>query len=332
MTVSILGRNVPEAYVEGLNALRIFGKEEMTRLGSVFTIPEPSEIRIEYPDERVLFDPIRKANPFFHVMEFVWMMAGSDNVDWIANYNSRMYDFADAGVINGAYGSRWRKHFGLDQIRFVVDLLREDHNTRRAVISMWDPATDLMKGWHDYPCNTQICFRAGENGILNMTVFNRSNDFIWGALGANAVHMTLLHELVAFAAGMKLGVYRVMSNNLHIYKSLENFDDLWRTIHSPNPYYTGAEHAVTVRPLFAPHEDWTRLIQDCDRAVNTSVGFHSNFESSWMKEVAVPMHFAYLDRKQKVGDGKRFIEEIKASDWKMACYKWIDWKVARPTE
>jgi hypothetical protein len=332
MTVSILGRNVPEAYTEGLNALRIFGKEEMTRLGPVISIPEMTEIRIEYPDERVLFDPIRRANPFFHAMEFVWMMAGSDNANWISQYNSRMLDFADEGIINGAYGRRWRRHFGLDQIAHVIRILKEDPNTRRALIAMWDPSTDMTKGWHDYPCNTHIAFRRGEANVLNMTVFNRSNDFIWGALGANAVHMTMLHELVARAVGMHLGVYRVLSNNLHIYKSLENFDDLWRTIHTPNPYYTGTDNAVTVRPLLAPNEPWEKLISDCERAVDTSVGFHSNFESSWMRDVAVPIHFAYLDRIQKVGDGMRFVKEIKADDWRLACQKWIDWKIAPPTE
>lgn len=333
MTVLIQGRNVPEAYVEGLQKFRVFGEEEITRLGPALVIPDIVELSILYPDERVLFDPVRKPNPFFHAMEFVWMMAGSNDVRWIETYNSRMRQYADTGTdyIRGAYGWRWLVNAG-DQIATVIRMLREDHLTRRAVIEMWDANFDLEPGHNDYPCNTHICFRGRPNNYLDMTVFNRSNDFIWGMLGANAVHMTFLHELIAAAAGKVLGVYKVISNHCHIYKSIENYPQIVEhTIYSPNPYYNGNHDAVVARPLLGQKETYEMFISDAVKAVLSSPGWHSEFETGFFKDVFRSIHFAYDARKRGLNPGA-YIAEIKADDWRLACQRWGEWKIATQGE
>ena len=55
------------------------------------------------------------------------------------------------------------------------------------------------------------------NGVLNMSVTNRSNDIVWGLFGANAVHMSILHEYMAARTESKVGVYTHFSNNAHAY-------------------------------------------------------------------------------------------------------------------
>lgn len=84
---------------------------------------------------------------------------------------------------------------------------------------MWDGFTDLQKaraGGKDLPCNTAIYFDPlGDD--LNMTVSNRSNDLVWGAYGANVVHMSMIHSYVAHMVGKKVGTYYQESNNLHLY-------------------------------------------------------------------------------------------------------------------
>ena len=77
---------------------------------------------------------------------------------------------------------------------------------------MWSP----VEGEGRKPCNTQIYFWS-RNGKLNMTVANRSNDMIWGAYGANAVHMSFLQEYVASMCGVKCGIYTQFTHNLHAY-------------------------------------------------------------------------------------------------------------------
>ncbi len=82
---------------------------------------------------------------------------------------------------------------GLKKINYklVSHRLKTYPNDRRTVVGMWDPWEDLWEenDGKDYPCNTQIYFWE-RKGQLNMTVCNRSNDMIWGAYGANAVHMS----------------------------------------------------------------------------------------------------------------------------------------------
>ena len=127
-----------------------------------------------------------------------------------------MKNFSDDGkVFNAAYGHRWRKHFGTDQLLDVINLLKQDISTRQAVIQMWD-VEDLVKDTCDKACNTQLIFDT-RNNKLNMTVFNRSNDVWWGAYGANAVHFSFLQEVIARAIDYPLGEYRQVSNNFHLY-------------------------------------------------------------------------------------------------------------------
>ena len=91
-------------------------------------------------------------------------------------------------------------------------------NDRRAVLEMWDAEGELRmaNSCKDHPCNTHIYFNVRDN-ILDMTVCNRSNDMIWGALGANAVHMSILQEYIASHIGARVGIYTQFSNNLHAY-------------------------------------------------------------------------------------------------------------------
>jgi hypothetical protein len=72
----INARNVNEAYVVGLGYLRAYGKEQNSRMGKVLVVDHPVCTTYERPYERVLFNSERDANPFFHFMESLWMLAG----------------------------------------------------------------------------------------------------------------------------------------------------------------------------------------------------------------------------------------------------------------
>ena len=195
---SVTAKNIPHAYKEVMELIHIIGAQEESRNGTVISIQQPFTLRITNPEQRVLFNPARDANPFFHVMESIWMFAGRNDAKWLTTYNKRYKNYAEpSGSVHGAYGMRWRYQFAIDQIAEVIDILGANPSTRQAVISMWSPFLDLTdRPLNDRPCNTHIYFRTVA-GKLNMTVCNRSNDVVWGMLGANAVHMTYLHELIA---------------------------------------------------------------------------------------------------------------------------------------
>jgi thymidylate synthase len=317
---SIYANNIPQAYTEAIIKLRTWGEEQESRNGPVITSIDPVYLEIQNPKQRVLFDQTRNANPFFHVMEFVWMMAGENDVRWIEQFNHGFRNYADHGTntLHGAYGHRWTRHFEINQIVAVADLLRADKTTRRAVLGMWDPRVDLSQH-SDLPCNTQIMFRVVHNA-LDMTVINRSNDLIWGMLGANAVHMTYLHELIAFISGIKIGLYKVFTNNLHIYKEMPNFKKIWATI-TPDDFYRA--NGIKTYDLLWPGEKYETLVRDCVALVNEE--HVSVLETNWARAVAWPMKMAYQDRLRLTGgDGKYFIAQINAEDWRLACENYVN--------
>lgn len=149
-------RNVNDAYVQGLRALALSGVPSGSRAGNVVALPHPVMTVYRRPWERVLLNEQRDANPFFHLFEALWMLAGRNDgrwLDtWVRNFSSRFADLDD-GVIHGAYGHRWRSRpmWG-DQLATAARLLRDDPNDRRVVVAMWDPATDLATVHRDVPC------------------------------------------------------------------------------------------------------------------------------------------------------------------------------------
>jgi thymidylate synthase len=144
MTVSFGGVSAPGLFRNSLYKMRVYGVPEESRNGPVYVIDQPVVFSLWNPIKRVLTDPIRNANPFFHVMEFVWMMAGSNDIQWIAHFNKQMLAYSDDGETqHAAYGHRWRRHFTVDQVKKAIVMLGKNRNDRRVVISMWDSRTDL---------------------------------------------------------------------------------------------------------------------------------------------------------------------------------------------
>jgi thymidylate synthase len=102
-----------------------------------------------------------------------------------------------------------------------VEKLKANPEDRRIVIQIWD-AKELQKPeGKDFACNQQLLFDTRPLGdgryALDMTVTNRSNDLIYGAMGSNLFHMSMLHEYIALHAGLQLGSYYQFSKNLHLY-------------------------------------------------------------------------------------------------------------------
>ena len=208
-----------DALNKGLLYLGKSGIVEQSRNGRVLVAPGPVTTVYADPTNRVSFCGVRDANPFFHLMEAMWMLAGADDVATVARYASRMREFSDNGrTLNGAYGYRWRKTFG-DQLKGILDELRENPTTRRLVLSMWNPEDDphsVANGSKDVPCNTHA-YVWQRDDALHLTVCCRSNDVVWGAYGANVVHFSFLLEYLANRANLKIGTYTQVSNNYHAY-------------------------------------------------------------------------------------------------------------------
>jgi len=298
------------------------GNEEHSRNGIVLSLQEPLLVTVSHPTRRVLTDPIRQANPFFHVMEFVWMMSGSRDPSWISLFNSRFVEYADDNnvhevpLIHGAYGHRWLSSFGIDQVTRATQMLKNNPETRRVVLGMWDANMDLGTNHADLPCNTHIYLRI-VNGRLNMTVCNRSNDVIWGMTGANAVHMTLLQELIANHLGIPVGTYRIFTNNAHVYKDLPRVGEMLET---RNPIYRVREEDPVHVPVMSKGESIHEIVTEC---VDLTYG-DSIFNNNWLNEVAAPMRNIYLDRLiDRSTDYTERCDSIADTAWRSGCKEWL---------
>lgn len=333
----IIARNVNTALEDGLHHLALSGAVNASRNGPVLVAPGPVLTQYLNPGERVLFSPLRDANPFFHLYESIWMLAGCNDVASVARYAKTMDSFAGAdGKLHGAYGYRWRNFFGFDQLTEIVQQLRKDPKTRRAVLTMWAPHGDLVplpgdpEVSKDVPCNTQVYFD-GTTGRLNMTVCNRSNDIVWGAYGANSVHMSFLQEIVAVAVGLPLGTYYQFSNNYHTYvdrpdvaRLIQKRADLecYNVMYRAEDRY--AEGYAAPTPLSSGWTSYFQFMEDCVSIAQDPTG-NALYASNFLTYAVRPLMRAHALYKQgDFGDAIANARNCVAADWRAAAVEWLE--------
>lgn len=313
---TIIARNVHEALPLGLAALRQYGEFRDSRNGPVLEMGTPVVTCYRNPTERVLFHPERDANPFFHLMESLWMLAGRNDVDWLAQFNGRMRQYSDdEKTYHGAYGYRWRKAFGFDQLATCIGLLKDNPDDRRVVLQIWDAARDLGKMSVDIPCNDLVFFKI-KGGALDMTICCRSNDMIWGAYGANAVHFSILQEYVAAMAGYPVGHMYQLSDSFHAYTKI--LDPLPVLSAACNPYELGE---VEVYPLV---NDPSSFDLDLERFLGHDYQ-NLSYYNDFFTRAAVPMRRAwdYWKQKDKYGAAAA-LATCWADDWRRAGGEWLN--------
>lgn len=310
------GHTATQLYLEGIYALGIGGRVELTRNGSALVLPEIAVFELSDPMKRVLIDPVRDANPFFHMMEFIWMMAGRNDVGWLSSFNKNIESYANDGKMNAAYGHRWRSEYGIDQIQNAINILTKNPDSRQAVISMWDPYLDNRPNMKDRACNTTIMLRV-KHGNLNMLVCNRSNDFFWGALGANIVHMTMLQETIAHFSNLWPGKYTVISMNLHAYTDVKNFSEMMRTLTSTDVY---ADRSPA--PMFEAGQTYAEFAGECELFVK--YGAAREYKNQFLNKTALPAYRAYMSRRMgEQSAAIALVNSIEAPDWREACLLWM---------
>lgn len=340
---SFEARSVTEALQKGLEHLLHEGLQENSRNGPVLVAPGPVCTEYLNPKARVLFSPTRDANPWFSMFESLWMLSGNNDIEFPCYFAKTYGQYSDDGkTMWDAYGHRWRRFFGWDQLDAIVAELKANAQSRRCVLSMWNAAPTIGEQLHEgsdddfyvathggkaVPCNTQAYFDV-RGGKLNMTVLNRSNDAVFGCYGANAVHFSFLLEYMAVRVGVPMGVYRQFSNNLHLYTTPPPRAWAERVIEECREV-AEEPHGPSMEPGF--DDDLKVFMQGARAMIRESttqalaVMMHPmDYRTALFQAVAAPMFNAWYCRKNRMLDmSDRWTAQIAAPDWKRACQEWI---------
>lgn len=222
--IQISGHSLDELLVKSLSCLNEIGKPgtKSTKqlLGAQLILSNPKNIW--------MVNPHRKHSPVAQIAEVIWVLSGTNEIDWLTHFLPRAPNFSDDGVTwRAGYGPRLFSHTGfddsgksvvVDQIQYVIDTLTRDPTSRQAVITIWDPAKDATAvGSKDYACNNLLQFQIQE-GKLVLCSYVRSNDIIWGMSAINFVEWCVLQQVIASKLGVEVGYYVHNVGNLHLYE------------------------------------------------------------------------------------------------------------------
>lgn len=154
------------------------------------------------------------------VHELLWFLQGSTNIAYLKDNKVSIWDeWADAdGELGPVYGKQWRSWEGADgqvhdQIRWVVDEIRRNPDSRRLIVSAWNVA-DLPR-MALQPCHTLFQFYVAD-GRLSCQLYQRSGDIFLG-VPFNIASYALLTHMVAQACGLGVGDFVHTLGDAHLY-------------------------------------------------------------------------------------------------------------------
>lgn len=153
----------------------------------------------------------RKLNPAIAVAEALQLIGGFSDPELMTRISPNFKQFLDENRFWGAYGER----IGT-QLDAAVRKLRNDPDTRQAVITLWSPGLDNVDGMKDYPCTVMLQLLIRDDRLILHTTM-RSND-IWLGLPHDAFQFTQLQLTIARTLGIEAGPYHHHAVSLHMYK------------------------------------------------------------------------------------------------------------------
>ena len=156
------------------------------------------------------------------VHELLWILKGETNIAYLRDNKVSIWDeWADAqGELGPVYGKQWRRWSAgdgrqIDQIRWVVDEIKRNPDSRRLIVSAWNvadlPQMALM------PCHTLFQFYVAD-GKLSCQLYQRSGDIFLG-VPFNIASYALLTHMVAQVTGLGVGDFVHTLGDAHLYSN-----------------------------------------------------------------------------------------------------------------
>ncbi len=154
------------------------------------------------------------------IHELLWFLSGSTNIGYLKENSVRIWDeWADEqGNLGPVYGHQWRSwpnHRGpsIDQITQVIEDIKTNPDSRRLIVSAWNPA-DLPE-MALAPCHCFFQFYVAD-GKLSCQLYQRSADVFLG-VPFNIASYALLTQMMAQVTGLEVGDFVHSFGDLHIY-------------------------------------------------------------------------------------------------------------------
>jgi thymidylate synthase len=198
-------------YVDLVQHVLEHGKEVAPR-GMKTREIEDAIIRIDDVYNALPLNINRGTVPGIGAVEAMQLLAGVSDPELVIAVGPQFKNYAeDNGQFHGAYGLRTA-----GQYEVVVDRLKNDPDTRQAVVTIWDPKFDTLPEKRDYPCTVLHQFRIRDNR-LNMSIYMRSND-VWLGSAYDFFQFTRVQLAIASVLGIEPGTYNHHVGSLHIYE------------------------------------------------------------------------------------------------------------------
>ncbi len=153
-------------------------------------------------------------------IELLWFLRGDTNIAFLKQNNVTIWDewADDNGDLGPVYGSQWRSWPGagtrkIDQIAIVIDQLKKNPDSRRHIVSAWNPAEIDQMALP--PCHALFQFYVSR-GRLSCQLYQRSADYFLG-VPFNIASYALLTHLVADQCGLLPGEFVWTGGDVHLY-------------------------------------------------------------------------------------------------------------------
>lgn len=154
------------------------------------------------------------------IHELLWFLSGETNVRYLQENGVRIWnEWADEnGELGPVYGKQWRSFAGrdgktVDQIQWVVDEIKKNPDSRRLIVSAWNPAE--LDEMALPPCHLLFQFYVA-NGKLSCQLYQRSADTFLG-VPFNIASYALLTQMMAHVTGLEPGEFVHTLGDAHLY-------------------------------------------------------------------------------------------------------------------
>ena len=208
-----------QQYLNLLNRILTEGTTKTDRTGTGTKSVFGNQMRFDLADGFPLLTT-KKLHLKSIIYELLWFLRGDTNVKYLQEHGVRIWnEWADEnGDLGRLYGHQWRSwpdYNGgtIDQIQNVLDMIKNHPDSRRMIVSAWNPAEVEQMALP--PCHCLFQFYVAD-GKLSLQLYQRSADTFLG-VPFNIASYALLLQMMAQVCGLKPGEFIHTTGDTHLY-------------------------------------------------------------------------------------------------------------------